>query len=211
MPYISQYQIEAFIENCRLVTTLGLTQYSSGNLSWRFSDQLVAITASRSWLADLTQDEIVICRLDDGCVLNGKTPSVETVFHLGILRNRPDIDVVLHYQSAAATTLACRKLQDMNINFNVIPEIGAYIGTPAIVGYHLPGSDELAKEVINTMKNHNLAILQNHGQVVAGKGFKNTFQKAGFFELACQIILKDNLAAAIPDEDVQYLIKQKLA
>ena len=39
------------------------------------------------------------------------------------------------------------------------------------------------------MKEHDLVILKNHGQVTVGNNFDEVIQKATFFELACEVIL----------------------
>ena len=146
------------------------------------------IKASRSWMAELMAEDVAVCRISDGAALNGKTASVEIGFHSGLLRCRPDVDVVLHFQTPFATTLACRRDLEQ-IDFAVIPEIAYYIGPIGRIPYILPGSPALAQAVVATMKDHDLAVLANHGQIVVGKGFDDVIQKAVFFELACQIIV----------------------
>ncbi len=145
------------------------------------------ITATKSWMGELTGEQIAICRISDGAVLNDKKPSAENGFHFGILRERSDVNVVLHFQSTYATAVACSG-RDYN-NFSVIPEIPYYLGQIATVRYLNPGSNELAKEVISAMKEHDLVILKNHGQVTVGNNFDEVIQKASFFELACEIII----------------------
>jgi len=86
----------------------------------------------------------------------------------------------------------------------VIPELPIYVGEPAVVKYSPPGSKELADETIAAMQGHDLAILQNHGQVVVGKDFNDTIQKAGFFELACQILTTQDKPNFIPAQEKGY-------
>lgn len=187
MNNLKEEYLTQFVQACHKVADYNLLSCSSGNLSWRVGDQ-VLITESRSWIKEIRADQVVIADLPDGKVLNGKRPSVEFGFHKGILNNRPDMDVVLHFQTPHATTLACRK--DLNkINFFVIPEIVFYIQKIGIVPYLIPGSDQLADFVINTMKENNLVVMQNHGMVIGGKTFDEVIQNAVFFELACQIIV----------------------
>lgn len=146
------------------------------------------ITATRSWLADLTLDQVSLLRLSDGQQLNDAKPSVETRFHLGILRQRPDVNVVLHFQSPAATTITCG--DPARVNFFVIPEIPYYIGPIAVLPYIDPGSADLAAAVVPAMRDHNLAILTHHGQVTVGRDYNEALQRAAFFELACDMICR---------------------
>lgn len=167
---------------------MGLMRCSSGNMSKRVDRERMVVTATRTWMADIETDQIVLCRIADGEVLNDRKPSVETVFHAGILRERTDIEVVLHFQTPAATAFACR--DDLEgTDFYIIPEIPYYIGPIAIVPYLMPGSPELARAVVDAMREHNLAILRNHGLVTVGRDYDDAIQRAAFFELACEILL----------------------
>ena len=187
MNEISEQQIDEFVAGCRRVAAHGLVHCSSGNVSWRANAELMLITTTRSWLSDLSRDDVAICQIADGRVLNGKRPSVELAFHAGILRSRSDVNVVLHCQTPSATALACMPTPDEV--YNVIPEIPYYIGPVKTVSFQLPGSETLGQTVMMAMQEHDLVQLRNHGQVTVGKDFRHTIQKAMFFELACQIIL----------------------
>lgn len=187
MMHVSEKHLEQFVTACHRVASHGLVRSSSGNLSWRVSEECMLITATRSWMGELTREQVAVCRISDGAVLNDKKPSAENGFHFGILREHPDVNVVLHFQSPCATAIACSS-KDYK-NFSVIPEIPYYLGHVAVVPYLNPGSNKLAREVVSAMKEHDLAILKNHGQVTVGKNFDEVIQKASFFELACEIIL----------------------
>jgi len=186
--HVSEKHLEEFVTTCHRVASYGLVRSSSGNLSWRVNEEYMLITATKSWMGELTRDQIAICRISDGAVLNEKKPSAENGFHFGILRERSDVNVVLHFQSPYATAVACSG-KDYN-NFSVIPEIPYYLGHVAVIPYLNPGSNELAREVISAMKEHDLVILKNHGQVTVGRNFDEVIQKATFFELACEVILQ---------------------
>jgi ribulose-5-phosphate 4-epimerase/fuculose-1-phosphate aldolase len=145
------------------------------------------ISCSRSWLGKLTRDDLSLVRIADGALLSGPRPSVETRFHAGILRTRHDISAVLHFQSPCATILACRPLG--TTNYMVIPEVPYYLGPVAEVGWHTPGSPELAAAVIETMQTHDMANLDHHGQVTVAPDLPQAIQNAEFFELACHTIV----------------------
>ncbi len=148
-----------------------------------------------------------------GEVLNGIKPSMESGFHLGILRERPDVDVVLHFQSTYATAVACMK--EIPANFNVTAEIPCHVGSEIpVIPYFRPGSPELAAHVVAAMKEHNSCLLRKHGQVVCGKTFDDVFQRAVFFEMACRIIIetRGNYDVLTPEEidDLQtYILGKK--
>lgn len=185
---VSRDKLDEFAAACRRAARYGLMRCSSGNLSCRLDGQHMLVKASRAWMADATADDVAICRIADGVCLNGKKPSVEIGFHAGVLRTRADVNVVLHFQTPAATTLACS--DPGRIDYFVVPEVPYYIGPIGIVPYILPGSVELAAAVTATMKNHNLAMLISHGQVTVGQSYDEAIQRAVFFEMACGIIVR---------------------
>lgn len=184
---ITQQHIEEFVAQAHRVGDAGLTVCSSGNLSWRIGDE-VLVSGTGSWVPALTPDKVAHLRLDTGEVLNGVRPSMESGFHLGVMRERPDVDVVLHFQSPYATAVAC--MEERPTNFNVTAEVPCHVGSEIpMVPYYRPGSPELAKAVVEAMKDHNSIMLLKHGQVVCGKDFNQAFERAMFFEMACRIIV----------------------
>ena len=201
---VNDEKIKAFIEASHQVAAHDLVRYSSGNISARLDDDSVLISANRSWLGNLQKDQIAVLRLEDGQHLSDVKASVEYPFHLEILRQKPDVNVVLHFQSRYATSMACGKSECLN--FFVIPEIPYYIGTPATVDYFHPGSDELAEAVCAAAVEHDMIILKNHGLVTFGKNYNDAIQKAGFFELACEIILRQAEVSRLPDAGAKNLL-----
>ena len=184
---ITNEHIEKFIEQAHRYGAAGLTLCSSCNLSWRIGDE-VLVSGTGSWVPTLPKEKVAVCRLETGEVLNGVKPSMESGFHLGVLRERPDVNVVFHFQSCYATAVACMK--NIPSDFNVTAEIPCHVGAEIpVVPYYRPGSPELAAAGIAAMKDHNSILLQKHGQVVCGENFEQVFERATFFEMACRIIV----------------------
>ena len=204
--------INQFVEMARRVGKAGLTVCSSGNLSIRLGEE-VLISGTGSWVPELTADRVSVCRLSDGEVLNGIRPSIESVFHMGVMREREDVGWVLHFQSPYATAVACMKNRPTNFNFTA--ECPLHVGEEIpMIPYYRPGSPELAKAVVEAMRNHNSVMLLKHGQVVCGKDFNQALERAMFMEMSCRIavINGDNVdpltPAEIKDLDVYFLGKQ---
>lgn len=182
----STQQIDEFVKYAHKVGSAGLTVCSSGNLSLRIGDE-VLVSATGSWVPDLTPDKVAVLRFSDGVSLNGVKPSMESVFHLGVMRNRaPEVNCVLHFQSPYATAVACMKNRPENFNFTA--ECPIHVGREIpMIPYRRPGSPELAALVVEAMKEHDSVMLLKHGQVVCGKDFNQAFERAMFFEMACRI------------------------
>ena len=204
MAFAAQGKLEAFARACRRVAEAGLVRCGSGNMSWRVGEDLMAVSATRAWLERLTADEVAVCRIGDGEVLNDRRPSVESRFHAGILRARPEVNVVLHFQSPNATALCCGEPE--KTDFFVIIEVPYYIGRPAAVEYLPAGSPELAAAIVEAARNHDMILLKNHGQVVVGTNFDDAIQKAVLFELACHVIVHGKNVQPLSEEAAESLI-----
>ena len=198
--------MDAFVKACRETARHGLISCSSGNLSLRIDGERLLITSARSWMEKISQDDISVCLLSDGSLLAGGKPSAEIGFHAGILRTRRDVNVVLHFQAPCATALACR--ESNSVNYFVIPEIPFYIGPIARISYLPPGSPELARAITAAMRNHDMVVMGNHGQVTVAEDMDHAIQNAVFFELACGIILRaGEKLAPLPGKDVDALLQ----
>ena len=201
---ISKQHIQEFVAQAHRVGELGLTICSSGNLSWRIGDKAL-VSGTGSWVPSLREDQVSVCDVATGKVLNGVKPSMESVFHLGVMRQRQDVGVVLHFQSPYATQVACSEVRPQS--YNVTAEIPLHVGRviPEIPFYR-PGSPELAEAVVNALKERNSALMLKHGQVVCGKDFDDVIQRAMFFEMACRIcVLADMKPAVLTEEEVDDL------
>lgn len=200
-------KIEQFVRACRKVAEYGLVSCSSGNLSWRIEPGVALLSGSGSWLAELTAEQVAVCEIESARCLNGKEPTCESVFHLGILKNRPEMSVVLHFQTPYATAIACGESE--NLNFNVLFEVPVYIGAPVTVPCLLPGSEALAQATIKALADRqtHIAILKNHGLVTVGRDFNDAIQKAVFFELACRILLTNSTVEPLAAEMIKQLSK----
>lgn len=184
---VTKEQIAEFVAQCHRVGDAMLTVCSSGNMSWRIGDEVI-LSGTGSWVPSITPEKVAVCRLDSGEVLNGVKPSMEHGFHLGVLRERPDANVVLHFQSPYATVVSCMK--ETPKDFNVTAEVPCHVGSEIpVVPYYRPGSPELAQAIIEALKDHNSALMLKHGQVVCGATFDQAFERAMFFEMACRIIV----------------------
>lgn len=209
MKDVSKEFVEEFVDGCRRAAGSGLMLCSSGNISMRVDAGRMLIKASRSWMGRLTPAEVSLCRIADGVRIEGGKPSVEIGFHAGILKARPEVNVVMHFQTPCATALAC--LPPEEIDFFVIPEIPYYIGPVARIPYLAPGSAALAAAVTEAMRTHDMGLMDHHGQVTVARDMDHAIQNALFFELACRIILQTGgRAVPLPAGDIRELLAARL-
>lgn len=211
---IAKEKIAEFVEQAHRVGKERLQLCSSGNLSWRVEENIALVSGTGSWLPRITEQNVAVCDINTGMKIDGAKPSMESVFHLGVLRKRKDMNVVLHFQSHYATAVSCMKNKPEN--FNVVAEVPCYCGKDIpVIPYFRPGSKELANAVTEALSEHDCVLMSKHGQAVCGKDFDDAFQKAVFFELACSIIVhagEGNYTTLTEDEikDLEIYILGKI-
>jgi ribulose-5-phosphate 4-epimerase/fuculose-1-phosphate aldolase len=178
---------ENFVATARRAAEIGLLRSTCGNLSVRVGKDSFAVSCSGSYLGQLTPADVTTVDLHDTTRFQGKKPSSETGFHQQIYLNRPEINAVLHFQSLAATTMACAR--DWDFDLNVIPEVPVYVRAVAFVPYLLPGSSELADAVGHAVKGSDarVVVLRNHGQIALAESTESVLRAAEFFEFAAAI------------------------
>ena len=201
---IEQKDIDLFLSQAHRYGAAELMLCSSGNLSYRVGDQIL-MSGTGSWVPNLQEAKVAVLDLATGQSVNGVKPSMEHVFHLGVLRERPDANVVLHFQSRYATIVSCMK--NPPTNFNVTAEVPCHVGKEIpFIPYYRPGSPELANGVVAALKDHNSCMLVNHGQVVCGKTFDEVYERATFFEMACRIVVESGMNySVLTDEQIEDL------
>lgn len=189
-------RLDALLAAAHDVGAGGLVVATSGNFSVRFRERLFAISASGSRLATLRREELVAVSSATGEARSGLLGeeagmrcSLETPMHTAVHRVRDDARAVLHFQSPAATSLACR--EETMPDLDLIPEFPAYIRKASRVPYHRPGSEELARAVAASLGDPDVRVVQltNHGQIAIGETPEQAASRAAFFELSCRVYL----------------------
>jgi len=166
---------------------LGLNRGTSGNVSLR-SEQGFFITPSGINPSDLVLDSIV--EMDfEGNVLSGKNPSSEWRFHRDILKNKLDVNAVIHTHSTYATAFSCLRIPMPPFHYMIAAAGGADI---KCANYAVFGSQELSDNVLKSLYSRRACFLANHGMIAAGSSLKKALVVAAEVESLAQqfMILK---------------------
>lgn len=152
----------------------GLTTTSGGNLSIKDSEGNIWITPSGIDKGSLTPSDI--CKvLPDGTVIGKYKPSVELPFHKLVYETRPDVSAVLHAHPPA---LVSYSLIRQIPNANIIPTPSQVCGPVGIAKYEVPGSDLLAKRIVDEIKKgFNVVVMENHGVITCADNLFEAFKR----------------------------------
>ncbi len=159
----------------------GLVLGSGGNLSTRLpgADQCV-VTASGTWLDDLTPDDFSLVGLDGGLRSGNSTPSSEVALHLHSYRARPDVNAIIHLHPQLSVLLDAlgHRIRLITIDH------AYYVRRVATVPYIASGTDELAAAGAAALVDADAVILGHHGCSVVGNTVEEAHKRAANLEEA---------------------------
>lgn len=151
------------VDICRRMNSSGVNQGTAGNVSVRAGNGFLITPSSLPY--DIMSPEDLVEMGFDGTYV-GRRPSSEWRFHRDILKNRPDINVVLHCHSMYATTLAC--------HHKTIPAFHYMVGvaggtTVRCAEYATFGTQALSDHALKALDGRLACLLGQHGQISLGK------------------------------------------
>jgi L-fuculose-phosphate aldolase len=170
--------VEAGIE----LERLGILDLTAGNISVRVGDDAIAITPSGIPYRSTTSDDIVICGLSDGAIVEGTCkPSSELPLHRAVYAARPATGAVVHTHSPYATTFAVLRRPIPAVHY-VISRLGT--SEVPVVDYATYGSQELAENAFAGLAGTTKALLlANHGTLALGDDLAEASLNARVLEI----------------------------
>lgn len=187
----------------RLLYEKRLTIASGGNMSVR-SEGSMLITPSGVCKGMLSAEDIIEIDISSGEIIGKGKPSIETPFHLGIYRSRPDVNAVIHCHPVSCTVLA---IQTKDLRTNLTPESLMILGKDVpMIPYDTPGSDGLAEKLISVMGSNTACIMQNHGALVVGKSLMDAFFRMETLEYIATLQLKCGEVPGLPEDEIERVL-----
>lgn len=197
-----------FIVECgnRMLNS-GLTVETWGNISVRDPETgLFYLTPSGMPYDIIEPEDIIVMDRDLNIVEGTRKPTIEFGMHIGIMNVRPDVNAVIHTHPVESQVFACLH-RDIP---PVIDEAAQLLGgTVKCAEYALPGSEELAHNVIEALGDGAACLMANHGAVCVGADMDKAFRVCTVLEMTAEIYQKA-LAIGKPepiDEDKVLFMK----
>ncbi len=153
----------------RLLWEKDLVGGLNGNISTRLNDNNVLITATRTCLGLLQENDIVQIDLDGNVIGEGQASS-ERFLHTAIYQNFPEVSAVLH----SHTTYTNAYFLENDVLEARIFESKLYLGEVIAIPQSTPNVTDLAP-VIEALKANSIVVLKNHGVVAMGKDLFDCF------------------------------------
>ena len=161
---------------------MGLIHGTSGNIAMRDpDDDVVAITPSGIPYKGMTPDQIAIVDLNGKWLDGPFKPSSEVPMHTAVMRARKDVRATVHTHGMFATICA------MGWELKAITPPPAEFVPVRVVPFTMPGSDEVAEKVVETLGADGLScLIKNHGMFCCGKNMKQAMSAAIYTEEMAQ-------------------------
>ncbi len=176
---------EEIVTTCLELSRAGLVVGTAGNVSVREGD-LVAVTPSGVRYASLTPDLVGVHRLDGSAVEASLAPTSELRLHLAVYAAQPEVRAVVHTHSPAATALSAL--------VDEVPAVHYYTelfgGRPRVAPYATYGTEELAHNVVDALRDRTGCLMGNHGAVAVGPDLATAHEKSTYLEWLCDVYLR---------------------
>lgn len=160
----------------------GLIHGTSGNIAVRdFEKNVIAISPSGRAYESMAPEDISIVTLAGEWIDGPYKPSSETPMHTAVYRARPDVGATVHVHGLFSTVMA---MEGDQLPPSTPPQ--AEVAPIRIVPFELPGSEELARRVVEKLGADRALLLKNHGSFCCGKNMTEALSAAVYTEEAAQ-------------------------
>ena len=160
----------------------GLIHGTSGNIAVRDrSENVVAISPSARPYTGMVPEDISVVTLDGKWIDGPYKPSSETPMHTAVYRVRSDVGATVHVHGLFSTIMAM-------CGDELLPTTPpqAELSPIRVVPFAPPGSDELAKLVVDALGGNRALLLRNHGSFCCGADIESALSAAIYTEEAAQ-------------------------
>jgi len=164
---------QGIIRTCIDMNDSGLNQGTSGNLSHRIEGGMLITPTSMPY--DKMKNDDIVEMAFDGTYTGKHRPSSEWRFHRDILKNRTDVNVVLHTHSIYCTTLATHERGIPAFHYMVAVAGGIDIRCSP---YACFGTQELSNFALEALKDRTACLLGHHGLIVLADTFQAAMWRA---------------------------------
>ena len=189
-------------EVARRMAELDLVSGTSGNVSARLSDGLMAITPMGKSYDGMSAEDIVVLDGDLNPVEGDLMPSSESLLHVAIYAARPDVGGIVHTHAVYSSAVAAAGLAIPPIVDEMVVNLG---GAVRVSEYAPPASETVAERVCDALGNRDAALIRNHGAVGVGRDPEAALKASILTERAAKIFVLSSILGSpttLPDEVV---------
>lgn len=171
------------VATARRTVSDSLVVGTSGNVSVRIGDT-VLVTPTGVPYDRLAPEDICGVALDGRQVLGSLVPTSELPMHLAVYR-ATDARAVVHTHAVHATAVST-----LVTELPLIHYMAAALGGPVRVApYATYGTEKLAENMLQALRDRTACLLQNHGTLTYGATLPQAYDRTAQLEWMCQVWL----------------------
>lgn len=158
---------KTIVETGRYMVEQKLTLGTWGNVSLRDPETgLIYISPSGIPYLEIQVKDVVVLNSAQEVVDGIRVPSVERGMHLAVYNAREDVNAVVHTHPLYSSVLGCNGMELPGMSEDFVQIVADKI---ICSEYALPGTPELAQNVVKALGERNAVLLPNHGTLCAGE------------------------------------------
>lgn len=193
------------VRTCRLLHQKNYLAANDGNVSVRLDAERVLVTPTGVYKAFIEPEDLVVVDLE-GRQLSGRlAPTGELPMHLCALRNRPEVNAVVHAHPPTAIAIS---LYPRLLARDVLGEVILSIGRFEVVPYARPQTEDMARVLEPHVTRSDAMILERHGTLTLGRTLLDAYALTERLEHASLVLWRAHALgrpSALPEEEANAL------
>ena len=171
----SEYQVRKdIVEIGRRIWLRGYVAANDGNISVRMGPDEFLATPTGVSKGFMTPEMLIKVNGRGDRIAGDLKPSSEIKMHLGVYRERMDINAVVHAHPPTSTAFA---VAGIPLSKCVLPEVIITLGGIPLTEYGTPSTEEIPNAISKYLKDHNAFLLENHGALTLGTDVFNAYHR----------------------------------
>jgi L-fuculose-phosphate aldolase len=164
-----------------------LTLGTWGNVSLRDPDSgYIYITPSGIPYLEIQVSDIVVMDIDERVIDGHRVPSIERGMHTAVYKAREDVNAVVQSHPLYSRVLGVNRMELPGMSEDFVQIVADKI---ICSEYALPGTPDLARNVVAALGERNAVLLPNHGTLCAGEDMARALLISQAVEKTAQIYI----------------------
>jgi L-fuculose-phosphate aldolase len=201
-----QREVEDLLYVCKRLSDRMYVTSHGGNLSIKLGNDLLVVTPTLMYKADITAEDLVFIDLEGNCLEGKSQPTSEISTYLKLYNDRPDIISVIHCHPPYTNVFAITKGKNFLMR-PIFPETCVEVGPVPVVPYGKSLNQMLTDNYEPFVKKYNVFLIENHGPFIISTGdIVRAMQLVEILEITSMTILN-----ALAIGKIKELSRQEVA
>ncbi len=201
-----QHEVEDLLYVCKRLSDRMYVTSHGGNLSMKLESNLLVITPTLMYKADIKAEDLVFIDLKGNCLEGKSKPTSELSTYLKLYNDRPDIISVIHCHPPYTNVFAITKGKNFLMR-PIFPGTCVEVGPVPVIPYDKSLDQMLTRNYELFVQKYNAFLIENHGPFIMSTGdIVRTMQLVETLEITSMTILN-----ALAIGKIKELSRQEVA